>query len=490
MEILKKHPFFLILIAFFFSFHGVAENYQSITIVEVLQTGFSVLISTLCLFLILYFLFRRYLLAALVALFISIWFFFFGAIQDFLASFPLIAFLKRYIIIIPLLLIATVLWVYFLKKKILVQKRITNYLNVLLIILCVIDLFTIGYLNFSSKKKETNIIFQYDAVKQKPDIYFMLFDGYPGKRSLSDSFNFDNRELYDYFVKENFISLKISANYDLTHFSMSSMLNMRYVPLGYSLPEPVQKDFQARQTEIKEAEVFSIFEKLGYKIINNSIFDVKNVPGISDENSFLLGHSVLLTDKILINRLNRDIGTSIPENVIKKIPFLNDQSFYRHREDNLKVEQQLLGNLEKRETAVFCYSHFLMPHGPYFYDSTSKEVPLRMIKSSYSWEDKNAFICYLKYTNKVAKKMIDAIKEKKPDAIIIMMSDHGFRSYKSEEIFQEARFNNICSVYFPNSYYGKFMDSITNINFFPYLFNTQFNQKLPYLKDTLIPMRH
>ncbi len=490
MKIIKEHPIFLILIALFFCFHGVAENFQSVTTIEVFQTGISILIAILCLFLTLFFLFKRYLFAALVSLFIAVWFFFFGAIHDFLASITFIAFLKKYIIVIPLLLASTILWGYFLKKKPLVQKPITFYLNALLIIFCFIDLLTIGYLNFSQKKIISNVIFNYEAVKYKPDIYFLLFDGYPGQRSLSDSFNFDNRELHDYFVKENFISLKISANYDLTHFSMSSMLNMRYVPLGYSLPEPVLKDFQTRQSEIKEAEVFSIFEKLGYKIINNSIFDVKNVPGISDENSFLLGHSVLLTDKILINRLNRDIGTSIPENVIKKIPFLNDQSFYRHREDNLKVEQQLLGNLEKRETPVFCYSHFLMPHGPYFYDSTSKEVPLRMIKFSNSWEDKNAFISYLKYTNKIAKKIIDAIKEKKPDAIIIMMSDHGFRSYKSEEIFQEARFNNICSVYFPDKYYGKFMDSMTNINFFPYLFNTQFNQKLPYLKDTLIPMRH
>ena len=354
---------------------------------------------------------------------------------------------------------------------------------------CSIDIIKIGYFSFAKEQNNVSVNFKYDEVKAKPDVYFLLFDGYPGQKSLMDSFNFDNKSMYDFLEKESFVNLKISANYDYTLFSMSSLFNMRYVPLGYTLPEPIQRDFQKRQAEIKEAQVFTIFEKMGYKIINNSIFDIKNSAGISEKNSFILGHKLLLTDKILFNRIDRDIGVGILDNIAKRIPFLIDHSFFSRRENNANVENKMSKTLSEKETPVFCYAHFLLPHEPYFYDSLGKEISKDTIEIQ-SWRYKPAFISYLKYSNTVIKKMINSIREKKPNAIIILMSDHGFRSFNSEAMYQEARFNNICSVYFPNKNYSTVSERITNINFFPFFFNAQFNQHLPYLKDTLIPMLH
>ena len=64
-----------------------------------------------------------------------------------------------------------------------------------------------------------------------------------------------------------------------------------------------------------------------------------------------------------------------------------------------------------------------------------------------------------------------SIKEKDSTALIIMMSDHGFRSIAGKQFPKHLRLNNICKVYFPNSNYYKMPDTITNVNFFRFLFN-------------------
>jgi hypothetical protein len=487
MQKLKTIPFFLVLLALFFCLHGSAENFGSLTVKEVVLTGLSVLGFTLVLFGIIYLFTRRYLLAALIAFFIALWYFFFGAIHDFIKSFSLLSFLKSYSVLLPVLLITTILWIIFLKRKAGLWQKLTLYLNILLLIYCVLDLSKIGYLAASKKKATSVDTFNYAAVKQKPDVYFFLFDGYPGQKSLKDSFDFDNAQFVNFLDSNQFVSLPVASNYDLTVFSMASCLNMKYIQPGWHLPDPNQKDVQGRMNEIKQAVVFDYFQKMGYRIHNNSIFDVQNQPGISDANSFLLGHSILLTDKILLNRFNKDVGSSLPPWVGKHIPFLRDQSFYNRRDDNLLMEKRLIAETGKSSTGqpVFSYSHLLMPHPPYYYDSLGNERPLQLVLTR-DWSEKGDFISYLKYTNKHAENMIAAIRKNKPGAIIVILSDHAFRSYNTDVNFQPARFNNICWVHFPDKQYGDTQRAFTNVNFFRYLFNNQFGQKMEYIKDTSI----
>jgi hypothetical protein len=487
MQLLKKIPFFLILLAAFFCLHGAAENYGAISVEETLLTGLSVAGSIGFLFVIILFITRKTLFAALITFFISLWYFFFGAFHDPIKSTPVLNLISSYTIVIPLLFIATFLWIVLLKRNPNLWQKLCLYLNVLLIIYCVIDAVKISFRSFRTTNENVTLAFNYEAVKNKPDVFFLLFDGYPGTKSLIDSFNFDNKPFLDFLTKNNFVYIPGSSNYDLTVFSMSSLFNMDYIKGEWHLPNADQKDVQKRMNEIKQASVFKIFSGMGYTVDNNSIFDIQNAPGISDENSFLLGHSVLLTDKIFINRFNRDIGASLPQWLVKKMPFLRDQSFYRHRNDNAAVEDHLLKTAtQKNIKPIFSYSHFLMPHGPYFYDSTGIETEYKKMNAEASWANKNDFISYLKYSNSVAEKVISALRKNKPNGIIIIKSDHGFRYYNSAIPFQPARFDNITWIFFPDKHYGNTTRPLTDVNFFPYLFNNHFNNRLPFSKDSAI----
>ena len=485
MNLLKKYPFFLLLFSLFFFLHGWAENYSSISFSEAFLVGLSVFVVNIILFVIFYFFTRKILYAALITFFVIVWYFFFGAIHDFIKSTILLYPIKRYSVFLPLVLLATIFWIIYLKKRERHWQKFSLYLNMLFITFCLIDLLKLGY-NAAAKSKTVHTIkFNYAAVRSKPDVFLLLFDEYPSYKSLKDSFGFENKEMENFLTKNSFKSLPIHSNYELTVFSMAAMFNMNYVANGYNPNAVSQKDEQQRFNEIKNGEVFNIFKKMGYKIENNSIFDIQNAPGVSGENSFLLGHGFLLTDKIFLNRLNKDVGWSFPLWLVKLLPFLRHQTEYSHRDDNLITEKKALSLPDKSsKSPIFLYTHLLLPHGPYYYDSAGTEIPFQVFNQPNSWNNRQNFISYLKYTNKIAERLITKIQSTKPHAIIIFMSDHGFRFYNDEKTFQEAFFENMCYINFPDKNYGSFSQPITNVNFFSYLFNNQFGQEIRYLKDT------
>ncbi len=490
MNALKKIPFYLPLLAVFFCLHGTNENYGAVFFKEIFLCGISVLIAILIFFAVLYLFTRKFTPAALVSFFFCLWFFFFGALHDFIRSVSFLHIFTRYIVIVPLLIVATIAFGVFVYKKTALYSRLTLYLNLLLIIYCVLDLGGITYKAVTTRPKPPTIPFNYAAVQQKPDVYLLLFDEYPGIRSLQDSFGFSNHELYDFLRADSFDIIPSVSNYNLTEFSMPSFFNMQYIPEPYPKGDIPQKVFEERHNEINNGAIFSIFKKMGYTIENNSIFDVNDMPGLFNENSFILGHSFLLTDKIFLNRFNREAGASLPDILKKNIPFLTSMNSETHREDNRKVEKKLLSSAadSKRKQPLFGYFHFLLPHSPYYFDSLGNYLPKKFYDDPAEVIDRQLFISYVKYTNTVAKKLITALHNEKPGAIIIFMSDHGFRSYRFDNRgpVQPANFDNIFTVYFPDHRYGADKDTISNVNFFRYIFNNQFGQHFKYLPDSSI----
>ncbi len=489
MHRLKKYPYFLFLLVFFFCLHGSVENFGLITVKEVATSGLWMLMGIVFLFGLVFLITRKLLFAALVVFFSATCFFFFGAFHDFIKSISIFSVIKSYRYFVPIMLSLLALLILFLRKKINILPKITLYLNVLLIIYCFVDLVSVLLLTFQpTEKNKQEFNFQYLDVTQKPDVYFLLFDSYPGQKSLTDSFNFNNEKFNNFLLENSFKPLNTRSNYNATFFSMASMLNMRYIDKKYTWNIPTPKEENERQSEIKNASVFTLFKNMGYDIYNYSIFDLENNRSSYTQNNFLNNHSRSLNDKVFINRVIRDLAPSMPPDMMALFPNYYDYLVYGNKFDNINLEKDIYSFLErKRVKPSFLYAHFLMPHAPYFYDSLGNDISKKILLSSEMNPDTKLFLSYLKYTNQVISRIILAIKKKNPDSIIIFMSDHGCNIWNISGNFEQSFYNN-CAVYFPNKIYGETKNCITNVNFFPYLFNTQYNQKLEYLPDSLFPI--
>ena len=194
-----------------------------------------------------------------------------------------------------------------------------------MLIYCLLDVFLLVKMLAKPAEPVANLVqFNAAAVTQKPDVYILVFDGYPGPASLKDSFNFTNDSLLQHLNNHSFQALPVFANYDLTYFCMASMFNMQYVKKDFDNLHISQRDFQKRGVEINRAAIFPIFKSMGYQVNNFSIFEIDDLPPVSDKNSFLLAHAILLTDKIFHKRLKRDVGDRLG----RIIPFWKNSDFY------------------------------------------------------------------------------------------------------------------------------------------------------------------
>ena len=211
---LKKFPLFLLLLAVFFCLHGTVENYGFLDMGEVLLIGFIIIMAIAALFFIIYLFKRDVLFASLLTFFIGCWYLFFGVLHDWIKSKAFVSFIQSYTVLVPLLLICTVLWALWLRKRKPVHEKLFLYLNILFIIFCVWDaVLLIGRYGQTNKQVAADpVVFDLTKVKHKPNVYFLVFDEYAGYKSLEDSFGFANDKLYNFLQQKEFKVLPTFSN--------------------------------------------------------------------------------------------------------------------------------------------------------------------------------------------------------------------------------------------------------------------------------------
>lgn len=475
---LKEKPLFLLLLPMFFCLHGLNQYIDAISIGEIAWIYVKIVIGILLFFSASYLFLRKVHVAALFTIFTGTWYLFFGDIKHFIFKhiYPI-----KYILILPGLLFVSVLAIIFFKKIVKYQK-IYLYLNLLLPILCVVDIANLITQSFS-KPKETNseILINKSKVIDRPNFYFLLFDEYAGRESMHNKFNFDNQAFYDMMKKHGFIEWNSNSNYNHTTFSLASIVNQSYIQ-NIDFSKYIEDKHLVQGTSMtKNAQVADAFTSLGYNINSFSLFDVKNHHNIEDA-PFALLHETLLTNKIFHNKAFSDIGGFFLKGKFK-VKFIQEWFIKPYRDYNPKVEKLLYNVLEQNESdPKFVYAHFLMPHPAYSCDSLGKATP---VEDQLIPANKNMYISYLKYTNKKIEKFVSDIEKKDSNAICLILSDHGFR-YDSKGKRDTLDFDNICLIRDKSGKIPTPTTKISTVNIFRYILNNRFGQNLPYLKDTSI----
>lgn len=263
---------------------------------------------------------------------------------------------------------------------------------------------------------------------------------------------------------------------------MSSILNMNYIPVLTEPGKVTWQDVEKRKSEIKNAAVFQNFKKAGYTVKAFSVFDVGDIK-MTGGNTFMKGHEYILTEKILHNRIFKIFGWSFPE-AIKRMPFMHEFDPDDLVNYNEKVTRSVLKSVaEKSRVTQFVYAHFLLPHHPYLFDSTGSPVTF----NATTMNRKETYLSYLKYANNKITDLLSKLIKADPGAIIIVMSDHGYRDLVYTLGPKPFYFDNICAVR-NISIPASSTISISNVNFFRYFFNTYFGQQFSYLPDSTIAL--
>lgn len=486
MKQLKTKPYFPFLLVLFFILHGTVENFGFIYFSEIAKTGFTILFVVALFYFILWFFVKNTTKAALICFFISTWMLFFGAIFDWIKSIAFLFWLHSYTVFVPCMLFSFFVFIVYIRNRTALQNKLCFYLNVLLLVFCLFDISILAFKLIPQHKISITNVIPFDSalVKSKPNVYFLLFDEYPGYKSLQDSFAFSNDHLYHFLKNKDFKILPTFSNYNMTFYSMASMLNMNYINKPFKPLANTMENDQQRLNEIKNALAIQHFKAMGYSFTNYSIFDILDQPSLKG-NSFVISQATLITHKIFFNKILRDLGWHFISGRFS-IPYIKYIAMHEDR-NNRFIEKKLMGVKPlSTNRPMFIYAHFNMPHPPIFYDSAGNYLPVASIFDNRSYASKQVFLSYLKFANRKIEGMVEVLCANDPGSIIIIMSDHGYRSYQNGNLLEPLHFDNICAVRFPNKNYLTLKDKWSNVNFFRYLFNSEFNQNIPYLSDSSI----
>jgi Sulfatase len=489
-ETFQAFPYHVAGIILFFIIHGYSE-YPGLIPLANLVFYFVTMLAVATAFILIFFkLTRSYRKAGLLTTYILFIYLFFGALLDFFKYSAWLYPLSRYSFLLPALFLLFLAAYFAIKRSTGSFKKLTLYFNTVCILIVFFDLIEIGFNVSTSRKVQREESFYTAPCSdcQQPDIYVVVMDEYWGSTSLKTYFNYDNSQFEDFLKSRGFFVATVPAsNYMATSLSMASTFDMNY--LSWTLPgKQIQaEDYSRAEKTITNSNLIRYLTDLNYAVENYSIFKIKNQP--SKFNTGLLPSELeLITFKTLFNRMNKDLVWHLHQKAAPRFRWLA-----KHFQSNFKEgNQRLLALTEKSlksksEKPRFIYTHLMMPHYPCLYDSAGKEVKTNFYDPLITKKEiDEAYLQYLVYTNKVVSALVKNIQDKTDKkAVIIVMSDHGYRGL-NVKMGNASSNNNFLSVYLPSGKYETFYSSISNVNFFRSVMNSLFNENFPRLKDSIV----
>ena len=300
---------------------------------------------------------------------------------------------------------------YFVAKKEWGLKFIHRFL--LIFLLTVLTSRVWSYANtYLHYQPEQSIAISPSNNSTKPDIIYLVLDNLSGNEGLKKYWSFNNQSFID--TVENLgllVGKNCTSNTNATIGVMSSVLNLS----AYKNPAICNSNMDwIVKKEIINNSLFQLLQNNQYNISTNSIFfDDKPYffaeSDIEPEWSFF--HNVI-TRHLIFRIVKKTIS------IFQVSPFDEKNWFYQYDKSTFEGWDRLLKETNM-EQSRFLYSHWLISHPIYRYDSTGKRTP------------SNDYIQQVKYQNTQLIKYINhTIKEydriNKP-LVIFIHSDHGSR---------------------------------------------------------------
>ena len=375
------------------------------------------------------------------------------------------------------------------KKEIGNITTISNFVS--LIIIGVMLFSIVGYNlenNYSVKIEEFETRGIENEIKEFPDIYYILLDGYPGKTSLKNISGYDNQEFLTNLEKQGFfIQEKSYTNYHHTFLSIPSILNMKYLnDIANELNVSNLSDQSIPYKIGSNNKVMNFIKSQGYLTVSfdsgwGFTRDMKSV------DLKLCGDNKIFNSEFMITLVKNSMLNPIYVKV-----FETDKA-----ESILCVFEELPKIKERTDQPIFAFAHIFSPHPPYIFGANGEIRNLENIDPHLETTenlDKEAFVNQLIFVNKKITQVVNELLNSENQPIIIIQSDHGtaflFTDYEqnwvtptNEMIIERA--DSINFIFLPKNAINIFSESITPVNTFPILFNHYFKTDFEILEDKI-----
>jgi hypothetical protein len=321
----------------------------------------------------------------------------------------------------------------------------------------------------------------------KPDIYYIILDGYARSDVLRALFNIDNSGFLDRLEQKGFyVARRSTANYAQTPLCLSSSLNSTYL-------DDLVRGLGNDQTELSELigrnNVVETLRSLGYKFVTfASGFDPTEHPEADEYRAPY--HQFREFHRLLIDLTPLGTVFTDPRHV---------DLFTMARERTLYLLDHL-ADVAADPAPTFTFAHLLCPHPPFVFGEDGTDVSHRddrfylndgrkfQGESSESEVYHRGYRAQAIFITKRIEQTINRILAESPEPpIIILQSDHGsgwkldMQSVEGTDL--NERMSILNAYYFPGARYDSLYDTITPVNSFRVVLNSFFGANADLLPD-------
>ena len=322
------------------------------------------------------------------------------------------------------------------------------------------------------------------SAENRPDIYYIVLDGYGREDLLAEEYAHDNSAFLDSLREQGFyVASRSRANYPWTLGSLASSLNFAYLnePLGEDLRPYENKVFLRELLQGNRA--MRHLRAAGYRtIVYESQYyeiDLREADRTVGESWAPRPFSVVILQMTPIPALLRRVG----------IPL-----FYDLHRARLLSTLAGLPDVTREPSPKFVFAHLMYAHTPLVLDAAGGNVTPQ---GNYSWTtpvgkgDKQFMEAYrgqLSYLNTKLETVVRRIiAESARPPVIMLQGDHGPEMGLSRGSLSESDVDGRYSIFnaylFPEGGEEKLYDSISPVNSFRILFNHYFGTSYPLLED-------
>lgn len=249
--------------------------------------------------------------------------------------------------------------------------------------------------------------------KEKRNVYFFLFDEFGGPENLDHYYGDSNDTFFSALEQRGFSVSHTSKNPESpwTVTLIPNIMNLDYVTND-------DVEIKNRLEWLEDPALYRLFRENGYAV------ELINHEGFLGETGCRV---------ITRGRRGENIGDMIFEDgILSQLPGVEEKL----RQDVLHQGNDAYGSLMEISRALkesglspkkgptLTVGYFIMPHAPFAADAQGNPTPEEI---HYEWRDNQPYWDMVLYTSNVILEAVDNIQKNDPEAVILLMADHGAR---------------------------------------------------------------
>lgn len=355
------------------------------------------------------------------------------------------------------------------------------------------------------------------ANKDKPDIYYIVFDRYTNAETLKQQFNYDNSEFIKSLTDKGYTTNNDAySNYPYTTMSISSTINAQYTKDLVS--QFVDKDTQSLalyHNTIRESSVIKALKNAGYQY-----HSIGSTYGASDKAP-LADVDYMSESKLNIFGKKKQLR-GVESIEFKKSPYYNFARYpiskwfpIKFSElDSIEYIQSQFKTLDtlaesEQQGGRVIFTHILNPHDPFYFNEDGSYSTNTGV-DNVGKPIKDKYVGQVKFINSQIQTTLEKIDEHSGgNAVVILNSDEGpypqilnktFSNPNSADIMAkpgtsnpidmrtwsddwlEMKFGILQSVHIPKATASD-LDNLSSVNLFRIVLNRYAGYDLDYLPE-------